>query len=277
MEDLPVGLPDHDLEAGLARFGITGEPVHAPVGFGDHHWTVGDRWFTSVSDLTAKPLSGLRRAMETAAALAERLPFVVAPVRADDGETVVRLNERYALSAFPRLDGRSGSFGDPVDTGVGELLTELHRCTPPANTPVAPIDIPARAALAALLDEPGEWFSDQARDVFSAHAGVVRAALAELDRVAGELTDERVVTHGEPHAGNMIRTADGLFLVDWDTVGLAPPERDLWLAGGESAFYSLRWAIDDVADFAEKLRAPHEKSRDAELTLHYFTETLRNL
>ncbi|WP_330276797.1 hypothetical protein OG205_14745 [Lentzea sp. NBC_00516] len=37
MEDLPAGLPDHDLRAGLARF----------------------RWFTSVSDLTTKPLAAL--------------------------------------------------------------------------------------------------------------------------------------------------------------------------------------------------------------------------
>ncbi|MFJ8961804.1 hypothetical protein ACIRG5_20690 [Lentzea sp. NPDC102401] len=69
----------------------------------------------------------------------------------------------------------------------------------------------------------------------------------------------------------------GLRLIDWDTVGLAPPERDLWLIGGDSAFCSLRWAVNDIADFAVSLRAPHEQSRDAELTLHYFTETLKSL
>ncbi|WP_330276798.1 hypothetical protein OG205_14750 [Lentzea sp. NBC_00516] len=49
------------------------------------------------------------------------------------------------------------------------------------------------------------------------------------------------------------------------------------MIGGDSAFYSLRWAVNDIADFAVSLRAPHERSRDAELTLHYFTETLKNL
>ncbi|MET9227570.1 aminoglycoside phosphotransferase family protein [Lentzea sp. NPDC003310] len=277
MEDLPAGLPEPDLHAGLARFGITGTPVYAPVGFGDYHWTVGDRWFTSVSDLTTKPLIGLRRAMETAAALGERLPFVVAPVRSDDGEVVVPLNERYALSVFPFVAGRSGSFGDPVDAGVRDLLAALHRCEPPDDTPVAEIDVPGRDALAALLDDPGDWFSAPAREVFTEHADVVRARLDDLDRLAARLPDERVVTHGEPHAGNVIRTPAGLVLVDWDTVGLAPPERDLWLLGGESGFYALRWAVADIADFTEKLRAPHEQSRDAELTLHYFTSTLRNL
>ncbi|MFD4637566.1 phosphotransferase [Lentzea sp. NPDC058436] len=277
MEDLPAGLPDHDLRAGLARYGITGPPVHAPVGFGDHHWTVYDRWFTSVSDLTTKPLADLRRAMETAAALAEQLPFVVAPVRSEDGDVVVLLNDRYALSVFPHVTGRSGSFGDPVHPGVSELLAALHGCEPPADCPVAPIGVPGRTELETVLDDPGEWCSAEARELFMAHTDVVRDRLTELDRLAERLPDEQVVTHGEPHAGNVIVSPHGLCLVDWDTVGLAPPERDHWLVDDDSPFYELRWAIADIADFTEKLRAPHERSRDAELTLHYFTKTLKSL
>ncbi|SEQ21601.1 phosphotransferase [Lentzea albida] len=277
MEDPPAGLPDHDLRAGLARYGITGRPVYAPVGFGDYHWTVYDRWFTSVSDLTTKPLADLRRAMETAAGLAEQLPFVVAPVRSEDGEVVVLLNDRYAMSVFPYVTGKSGSFGDPVHPGVSELLAALHACEPPEGCPVVPIGVPGRAELTALLDEPGEWFSAAAREVFVAHADTVRAKLAELDELAAGLTEVLVVTHGEPHAGNVINSPRGLCLVDWDAVGLAPPERDHWLVDGDSPFYALRWAIDDVVAFTGKLRAPHERSQDAELALHYFTETLKSL
>ncbi|WP_394620424.1 phosphotransferase [Lentzea sp. JNUCC 0626] len=275
MEDLPAGLADEELRAGLVRFGVTGTPVYAPLGFGDYHWTVGDH-FTSVADLTTKPLAGLRQAMETAASLSD-LPFVVAPLRADDGSAVVLLNDRYALSVFPFVQGETGTFGDPLPAGIDELLAALHATEPPPHTPIAAIDLPGRDALAALLDEPGEWFSTPAREVFVAHTGRLRDALTELDRLAAALPDERVLTHGEPHAGNVISTAGGLKLVDWDTVGLAPPERDLWLAGGQSSFYSLRWSLDDIAQFSEKLRAPHEKSRDAELSLHYLTTTLEAL
>ncbi|WP_285641488.1 phosphotransferase [Lentzea sp. NBRC 102530] len=275
MEDVPAGLADEELRAGLARFGVTGTPVHAPLGFGDHHWTVGDH-FTSVADLTTKSLAGLRQAMETAASL-RHLPFVVAPLRAGDGSAVVLLNDRYALSVFPFVRGEAGTFGDPLPDGIDELLAALHATEPPPHTPVAALDLPGRAALAALLDDPGEWFSAAAREVFVAHAGRIRAALTELDRLATALPDARVLTHGEPHAGNVISTPDGLVLVDWDTVGLAPPERDLWLAGGQSSFYALRWRLDDIAQFSEKLRAPHERSRDAELSLHYLTTTLEAL
>jgi aminoglycoside phosphotransferase (APT) family kinase protein len=112
--------------------------------------------------------------------------------------------------------------------------------------------------------------------------------LADLDRfaAAGSGTDA-VVTHGEPHPGNLIHTSDGLALVDWDTVALAPPERDLWMLDDGSdtvvtayrdltgitldraamAAYRLLWAITDVAAFTAQLRCEHQQDPDAEQAL----------
>jgi spectinomycin phosphotransferase len=45
-----------------------------------------------------------------------------------------------------------------------------------------------------------------------------------------------VVTHGEPHPGNLIQTSAGLVLIDWDTVAVAR-RRD---ADGEHALRGLR-------------------------------------
>lgn len=295
MEDLPAGLTDHDLATGLARFGITEPPTYVPAGFGDYHWTIADRWFTSVSDLTQKSLTDLQRAMNTAGAL--RLPFVVAPLKAGNGDAVVRLNDRYALCVFPFVPGRSGSFGDEVTAAdrdeVLTLLAALHDHEPPEDIPVAEIDPPNRAALEALLDEPGEWtggpFSAAAREAFVANRDLIRDLLAEFDRLAPQTSTRLVVTHGEPHPGNLIRTEDGFRLIDWDTVALAAPERDLSLFDDHTAYtnltgyepvaaglalYRLRWSLNDIADYAVWLRAPHEQSRDAELTLHYFKGTL---
>jgi spectinomycin phosphotransferase/16S rRNA (guanine(1405)-N(7))-methyltransferase len=82
-----------------------------------------------------------------------------------------------------------------------------------------------------------------------------------------------VLTHGEPHPGNTLRTKDGWRLIDWDTVKIAPPERDLWLLGGDLAAYTdttgvdvlpemltlfrLRWEITDLAMEVERFRRPH--------------------
>lgn len=302
MEDLPVGLSDRDLVAGLTLFGISGPVRYAPVGFGDYHWTVADRWFTSVADLTTKshcgpdPLAGLRGAMDTAAAL--RLEFVVPPLRTDEGDTVVLLNDRYALSVFPLLKGKSGSFDDRFSDEerdeVLTLLAELHSHEPPAGTPVAPVASDGRDALERLLDEPGEWtggpFSADAREVFVASTRKIRALLAEFDRLAAQLPSRRVVTHGEPHPGNLIRTPGGYRLVDWDTVGLAPPERDLALLHGDLtkyaeltghepvaaglALYRLRWQLNDIGEFAVWLKGPHERTPDTEVAWRGFRETL---
>jgi len=76
----------------------------------------------------------------------------------------------------------------------------------------------------------------------------------------------------------------GIMLVDWDTVVLAPPERDLWMVatgtGGELHRYTdltgrpvdatarelhrLRWALDDLSCFVRDLRAPHRRTPGTE-------------
>ncbi|RKT54903.1 spectinomycin phosphotransferase [Saccharothrix australiensis] len=301
--------------AGLRAFGVTARAVtYAPVGFGDYHWAVdgGDaRWFATVADLAHKPhgdtgpLDALRRAMDTAAALAA--PFVVAPLRATGGTTVVPLDERYALSVFPYVDGEAGEFGQRLtDDGhdrVLELLADLHRAAPPATTPVAEVSFPGRRDLDAVLREPDEpWTggpcSAPARDLLASRAEVVRARLAEFDRLAEEVRRDGgpvVVTHGEPHPGNLVLTERGPRLVDWDTVGLAVPERDLAVLPEDRstrryaeltghvpraaalALYRLRWSLLDVAEFVAWFRAPHSASPDTETAWRGFVETLDHL
>jgi spectinomycin phosphotransferase len=62
-------------------------------------------------------------------------------------------------------------------------------------------------------------------------------------------------------------------LVDWDTVALGPPERDLWMLADaadlevdEAAvdFFRLTWDLADLAAFTNVLRSPHNRSADTE-------------
>ena len=76
---------------------------------------------------------------------------------------------------------------------------------------------------------------------------------------------------------------DEVFLIDWDTVAVAPAERDLWMfdndpetltayeeASGYSldraamAFYRLTWGLADLAAFTEVFRGAHERNRVTE-------------
>jgi hypothetical protein len=100
---------------------------------------------------------------------------------------------------------------------------------------------------------------------------------------------ELVITHGEPHPANIMRTGTAMMLIDWDTVGLAPPERDLWMvvtdSGGETRryaeatgrsvdadaleFYRIRWALDDIAAFMRAFRDGHRQTPQTEHMWHW--------
>ncbi len=109
----------------------------------------------------------------------------------------------------------------------------------------------------------------------------------EFDQLASDLLADRsgwVITHGEPHAGNIIRTRSGsMVVVDWAFAALAPRERDLWMllegsdpdwsayhevtqvsAPSEQALtaYRLHWNLKDIAIFVSMCRSPHEETEE---------------
>jgi spectinomycin phosphotransferase len=173
------------------------------------------------------------------------------------------------------------------------MLARLHLATPPGTIALRPLAIPGRAELDAAVDDLGRrWdggpFSEPARRALAGHVEVVTQALAELDRRIPQLAASdggSVVTHGEPHPGNLIQTGVGLRLIDWDTVAVARPERDLWMiVDPEAAIhyrqltgirpepeamagYRLLWALTDVAAFIVELRRSHRRDADGEHAL----------
>ena len=312
MRTRPEALDESALLASLTdAWGVDVEVArYAEVGFGSYHWAVTDReqrrWFVTVDDLDQKPwlgetrdraFGGLRRAFETAASLRDAgLAFVVAPVRTRDGEALLRIAPKYSVALFPFVEGEAGQFGDfrtaEARAAVVATLAELHRATPIVRA-VAREDTLAldgrRDLEAGLRDRDLTWeggpFSESARDVVARYATDLEALLAAFDRLERELAPRmttRVITHGEPHPANVLQASDGLMLVDWDTVALAPPERDLWMvvsASGEEAalyaeatghrvdsaatdFFGMRWDLADLAAYVTLFRSAHRESAD---------------
>jgi len=321
MRARPEDLDEERLRRALGEWGIVAASLaYAPVGFGDHHWIAADdtgrKWFVTVADLNLKgardpqtALRELRRAMDTAAALREdeHLDFVVAPLRSAGRETVLRLGHRYALSVFPFVDGETGDFDRPQTPcerrAVVDLLAELHRQVAPASAPVLDLRLPMRDLLDEALDGAISWangpFAEPARTLLFAHTTAVRRRLEEFDRLVHDLRTSGgapVVTHGEPHPGNLIQRDGRYLLVDWDTVGLAPPERDLWSvvksrqdleryveAGGRTpdasalTLYRLRWDLEELSGYVDWFRAPHERSADTEEAWHELLAAVEHL
>ncbi len=310
MRDRPAGLTEDELCAALDEgWGLRAESVtYLPVGAGSYHWSVADR-FVKVDHVAG--LDDLRRSLATAAALS--LDGVVAPVPALDGAVVRRLGDLHAVSVYPMVEGDSGSFGPHRAEDLPELaslLAAVHRATPLVAhlaPPRTEFRLPGRAELLeALRDLDRPWtggpHSEPARALLTRHRGQILEWLAEFDRLAATVAStaaDWVVTHGEPHPGNLIRTGAGLRLIDWTTVRIAPPERDLWmltraftdLLGAEPpafdalahytaatgravsvegvALYQRWWVLADVAAFTADLRNPHSDGEDAAAALVY--------
>lgn len=323
MHERPDGISEPGLAAALREhWGFTvADLSYAPVGFGGYHWLAaggsGERWFVTVSDLDAyrwlsadAAFGDLQATMGAATALAADagLDFVVAPIPAVSGGTVIRLHPRYAVSVFPVVDGTPGQFRDGISAGertmIAGLLAELHGAT--LTVPTAPVRDPAlagRAVLEAAISESGEpWqggpFAERARALIAANGPALRSALAAFDALVRQASGRpAVITHGEPHPGNMIWAGRRCMLIDWDTAGLAQPERDLWMlaseTGEELAYYTqitgrqvseaalrlyrLRWALEEITLFLQEFRAPHRHTADTETSWRGFAAEVERL
>jgi spectinomycin phosphotransferase len=303
--ECPADLPDADVAEALRhhwRLDVA-ELHYAPVGYGGYHWTVRDaaglRWFATASRLTGTAdLADLRASMGAARDLADcGLSFVVAAVRARSGELVIQASPDYAISVFPFVDGVVGRLGDALSfadrAAITDMLAALHTARPPSGpVPVRELNPRSRIQLEISLRERGRpWrggpYAEAARALVSEYADGLSAALATFDDLVAQVAASSmlVLTHGEPKPGNLIRRGDEFLLIDWDTVGLAPPERDLWwvlsdseaeaaryaeLTGREVSeqaviLYRLRWDLDDIGLLLADFRAAHQQDKDTEV------------
>jgi spectinomycin phosphotransferase len=281
------------------------------VGFGSHHWLAVDsgglRLFATVDDLSEK----LRDDADTTGAVFGRLDqafksalslhrdagldFVVAPVPATGGRVLRRLSDRYSLVVHPYIadcqSGHDGEFETGADRrAVVAMLIRLHSAKatrPPADT----FEIPGRAALLAAMHSIGEpWqtgpYGGRSRDLLACHAGHLGALVAVFDELAGRVRasgDRMVITHGEPHAANVLKTPAGFVFVDWESALLAPPERDLWaLAESDPglldaysattgtaidtdalALYRMWYDLAEISGYIGWFRSGHDDTADA--------------
>ena len=292
----PPTIDDEQVVAFVAKWGVEATRVaYRPVGFGSHHWNVEAgtaRWFLTVDDLQVKEgADHLRAALNTAYWLHHHgRPFAIAPIPCETGELVVGFDDRYVGALYGYVDGETFDHGD-YESGddqreVLRLLSSLH---------AAPVDIGARREDFVLSDrvqltDDLPWgsgpYAPRARAVLDSRREHVDSELVRYDTLAALAVahpEEFVVTHGEPHRANTIRTAKGLVLIDWDTALVAPRERDLWMvvdahdplladyqaATGATvhpsffALYALQWDLMEVAGYLAFFRADHDDTADA--------------
>jgi hypothetical protein len=324
----PEGLPEAALVSALGRsWGITITSMqYRAVGWGSHHWEVADaagpRWFVTVDELENKRLSAseplesgfARLRASLAAAMDLRAcgaAFVVAPVPARDGEPLARVDGRFGVAVYPFVAGQSfdwGEFSSPAHRlSVLGLLVDVHTAPPAASRQALADDfaVPYRDELEAACAPDGTVadcgpYARPMSLLVRQHAAPIQRLLARYDalvRQARAQGPRTVLTHGEPHPGNTMLTADGWVLIDWDTTLVAPPERDLWsLDPGDGSIhdayanatgtspqpalldlYRLRWDLADIAIDVSRFRRPHAGNIDDEQSWELLSSLIKRV
>ena len=237
---------------------------------------------------------------------------IIAPIATSTGQPWTRV-DAFTVILYPFVTGENGfdrHLSDHQWIGLGVALKQMHTAALPCDlTEQLPhetysshwrelvrtfqarveheaFDDPAAAQLATLLRSNHDVVSE-----LVGRAGQLGEALR------GRSLDT-VLCHGDIHAGNvLIDQNDALYIVDWDTLSVAPKERDLMFIGAgighiwnsareEGLFYQGygRTAIDsmalayyrherivqDIAAYCEQLLLTDEGGEDREQSLHYF-------
>jgi len=239
---------------------------------------------------------------------------VIAPVASQSQQLWVELDD-FKLSVFPFVQGRDGyemALQDHHWVELGRALKAIHSAgLPPAVT--ARIQ---RERYSAQWREAVRGF--QALVEQTAFADPIAGELAAflkwkrdtIDRLVGQAealaavlqadSQPFIVCHADIHAGNiLISTDDHLYIVDWDTLTLAPKERDLMFVGGglfggwrspqeeEALFYQGYGAaaidgtalvyyryeriVQDIAAYCEQILLTEGENQDRENGLRQLT------
>jgi spectinomycin phosphotransferase len=290
----PERVTDGDVREAVRTHWLDGaaKAVHLAVGFGAHHWEVADdqgtRLFVTLDALgdrhSAESLEG---AYAGAAALARAgLRAVWPSIPARSGTFTVPLGDGR-LSVTGWLEGRTPTEAEAAAPEhadeVRAVLADLHRREPPWGIPVWAPRVTAEfpASLRALTTAP--WtrgpLGEEARAAIADRLPDVERWTRRYLALAAEADRHRdgwVATHGEPHHRNQIVTPDGLRLVDWESLMLAPRERDLVdavdrgvvTAAAVSArepmleLFRLDWRLSEIDAYAAWFSGPHGRSSD---------------
>jgi spectinomycin phosphotransferase len=194
---------------------------------------------------------------------------------------------------------------------LGRALAAIHRADiPPAERGDAaaetygPASRNAARELLALAERRGPFQDEVAADMAAfmrRRASTIRKLIDRATALAETLLRRQrafVLCHGDLHAGNLHVADDGrVYIVDWDTLIFAPPERDLIFVGAgidrvwrgaaarrafyagygpagpdpdATAYYRCERAVEDIAAFGEALLLSGEGGADRAQSLRYF-------
>jgi spectinomycin phosphotransferase len=238
---------------------------------------------------------------------------IIAPIATSTGQLWSRV-DGFAVILSPFVDGQNGfevTVSDRQRTALGAALKRLHTLTVPEELVQG---IP-REAYAPYWRDMVRGFQARAEDsafsepVAAQLTALLRAKRAVIDRLilrAEQLASllqtqalDHVLCHADIHAGNLLIDANGsLYIVDWDTLIMAPKERDLMFIGAgiddawhntheqalfyqgygatevdrrSLAYYRYERIVEDIAAYCQQLLLTDQGGKDRQEGLRQLT------
>jgi spectinomycin phosphotransferase len=239
---------------------------------------------------------------------------VIAPLTTKTGRLWASL-EVFKVILYPFVEGRDGyqvSLSDRQWVEFGAALKRIHRAVlPPAliRRILRETYSPQwRASVKTFLAQvEGDAFRDPVAAKLAAFLKRKRDQILDLVRRAERLaqtlqaqSSRLILCHADIHAGNLLIDANRAFyIIDWDTVTLAPKERDLMFVGAgllgaghtpqeeetlfyrgygptqidpiALAYYRYERIIQDIAAFCEQIFLTADGGPDREQSFRYLT------
>jgi Ser/Thr protein kinase RdoA (MazF antagonist) len=150
---------------------------------------------------------------------------VCAPLPLFEGRTLGE-DAGFWFAVWPRTGGRApDELSDAELPVLGRLLARLHVVGAGRPAPHRPVfDAASRLREPLETLEAGRFVPPSCARRFQAAA----LAVAELYEARSEGVPFHRI-HGDAHAGNLLRGAEGWFFLDFDDFGIGPAVQDVWM------------------------------------------------
>jgi spectinomycin phosphotransferase len=167
-------------------------------------------------------------------------------VKTIDGKLYVKRTSLYFM-IFPFINGQSGwdiSLTKDQFVDFREFMYRIHSMKfPKKYTKIIPkerYDSKYREDVRKYLNNIGDNIYDNPviidfLNIFQDKKDVILRILDYLEKSVKEIKAKKqkmCLCHGDIHAGNILIDQNNFYIVDWDTIIIAPKEKDLMFIGG---------------------------------------------
>ena len=174
------------------------------------------------------------------------LPNIINPIKTLDNKLFVKAPSCY-LMLFPYINGQSGwdsSLTKDQFLEFGKFMYNLHSIKLPdkysSKITVETYSSKYRDAVKEIITKRSNRSYDNNviidfLMVLQQHQKIIIEMIEYLERITKEIKDEShnlCLCHGDIHAGNILINGNDFYIVDWDTILMAPKEKDLMFIGG---------------------------------------------